>query len=116
IGQSVLMGYAAGADTAAVRALVWNATTSRMWPRDTELLWTAKPEQVGADGQGYYGLIAVRRQVELTGEGISEARPDFDPATNAPQVSMTMNPEAARVWARITGANINKPIAIVLDD
>ncbi|MDZ7689838.1 MAG: SecD/SecF family protein translocase subunit [Balneolaceae bacterium] len=53
--------------------------------------------------------------VEMTGEVIEEAQVTFDATTNAPQVSMNMNSEGARRWARITGANIGKPIAIVLD-
>ena len=31
-------------------------------------------------------------------------------------VSMTMNSEGARDWARITQRNIGHPVAIVLDD
>ena len=31
-------------------------------------------------------------------------------------VSMNMKPEAARQWARITAANLNKRVAIVLDN
>jgi preprotein translocase subunit SecD len=57
----------------------------------------------------------VKKQVELKGDVIEEARPTFDRYTNAPEVSMTMNREGARKWARITGANIGKPIAIILD-
>src|SRR5690625_7976767 len=61
-------------------------------------------------------MIAVRSQVELTGDAISEARVAFDPTTNVPEVSMTMDSEGGRRWSRITGANIGKPVAIVLDN
>src|SRR5690606_15075052 len=67
-------------------------------------------------GVNYFNLLPVRAQAELTGEVITEARPDFDPMTNAPQVSMRMSNEGARVWSRVTGANIGRPIAIVLDN
>jgi len=53
--------------------------------------------------------------VELTGDVVTEARPTFDQHTNRPEVSMTMNRQGARVWARVTGANIGRPIAIALD-
>ncbi len=36
--------------------------------------------------------------------------------TNTPIVSMEMDAEGSSDWARITGANINKRIAIVLDN
>ena len=41
---------------------------------------------------------------------VEEASIQFDPTTNVPEVSMGMNSEGARVWSRITGANIGKPI------
>lgn len=116
IGQGVMMGYASALDTARVRELLLASTVVRYWPRETHLLWTSRAETTGDDGTGIFGLIAVRSTAELTGEAIIEARPAFNPETNAPEVSMTMNPEAARVWSRITGANINRAVAIVLDN
>ncbi len=115
IGQGVVMGYASGQDTAAVRQKLLGSEVRRFWPRDLDLMWTSQPEQTGPDGVGIYALIAVRNSVELVGDAIVEARQTFDPQTNAPEVSMTMNAEAARVWSRITGANIGRPVAIVLD-
>lgn len=115
VGQGVVMGYAAAPDTARVRELLLAPDVRRYWPRDMTLMWTSKPEQEAADGTGVFAFIAVRSTVELVGDAIVEARQSFDPQTNAPEVSMTMNAEAARVWSRITGANIGRPVAIVLD-
>ena len=47
---------------------------------------------------------------------ITEARPDFDPFTNEPEVSITMNTEGAQTWSRLTGANVGKPVAIGTGD
>ena len=60
-------------------------------------------------------MVEIRSQVEMTGDVVSEARVAFDPNTNVPEVSMTMDSEGTRRWARITGANIGRPVAIVLD-
>jgi len=46
---------------------------------------------------------------------ISDARSQTN-QTGQVEVSMEMTPQAASRWAQITGANINKHIAIVLDD
>ncbi len=113
-GQGVTFGSAAASDTAEVNQLLGTNEVRRLLPRDIELMWTANP-QFESEGQGYYSLIGVRRQVELTGDVITEARPSFDQHTNRPEVSMTMDRQGARVWARITGANIGRPIAIALD-
>ncbi|MGM0738178.1 MAG: SecDF P1 head subdomain-containing protein, partial [Bacteroidota bacterium] len=113
-GQGVTFGSAAGPDTAEVNRLLSQQEVQRLLPRDITLMWTANP-QFDTEGQSYYSLIGVRRQVELTGDVVTEARPTFDQHTNRPEVSMTMNRQGARIWARVTGANIGRPIAIALD-
>lgn len=113
-GQGVTFGSAAGIDTSEVNRMISQPEVQRLLPRDITLMWTANP-QFEMEGRAYYSLIGVRRQVELTGDVITEARPTFDQHTNRPEVSMSMNRQGARVWARVTGANIGRPIAIALD-
>lgn len=109
-----LVGYATPDDTARVMDLLTTEDVQRMLPRSTTMMWSANPFQ-GQGGSELYQLIGVRTQIELTGDVIEAASVQFDPATNIPEVSMTMNSEGARKWGRITGANIGKPVAIVLD-
>jgi|AntRauTorcE11897_2_1112592.scaffolds.fasta_scaffold04752_3 preprotein translocase subunit SecD len=110
-----VFGYAAGTDTARVNELLNNEDVQRMLPRNAELMWGATPFQTTENGLNLFELIGVRDQIEMTGDVIEEASVNFDPTTNVPEVSMNMNSEGARQWSRITGANIGKPIAIVLD-
>jgi preprotein translocase subunit SecD len=84
-----------------------------------EILPGAKPEII-KDNKGkeykilsFYGL---KRDPELTGEVITDAVATYDPTTNQPIVTMSMNSDGAEKWAKITGANIKKRIAIVLDN
>lgn len=114
-GRSIIFGSATARDTAKVDSLLRVPTVQAMLPHGTELMWTAKSEFTDNNGNKYFNLIGIKKQVELGGDVITEARPTFDRYTNAAEVSMTMNREGAREWARITGANIGKPIAIVLD-
>jgi preprotein translocase subunit SecD len=109
-----LVGYAAADDTARVMELLNVDAIQRFMPRSTTMMWSASPLP-GQGGEDLYQLIGVRTQVELTGDVIEAATVQFDPATNVPEVSMSMNSEGARKWGRITGANIGKPVAIVLD-
>lgn len=83
-------------------------------PTNLEFLLSAKPEFY-QDGYGYYGLYLVNKEPELTGGVIVDAQANIDPQTSAPIVTMQMNAEGAREWARITGSNIEKRCAIVLD-
>ncbi len=57
----------------------------------------------------------VNKTPELTGVVVTDANANIDPSTSAPIVNMTMNSEGATDWARITGANVGKRIAIMLD-
>ena len=115
VGQGVIFGAVAVSDTAAVNAMLSRPEVQAMMPTGIELLYEANP--IGRDerGQDVYYLLGVRDNIELTGDVITEARVDFD-ELNRPQVTMVMNSEGARSWARITGANINRNVAVVLDD
>jgi SecD/SecF fusion protein len=114
-GNPYVFGYATGPDTAQVNRIIEREDFQERLPRNTTLLWGAQPF-AQQDGIDLFELIGVRSQIELTGDVISEARVAFDPNTNVPEVSMTMNSEGARRWARITGANIGRPVAIILDN
>ena len=87
-----------------------------MIPYDLEVLPSAKPEYTAEDGTEVFGIYGVKKDAELTGDVITNAFVDYDPTSNTPMVIMRMNNEGGDRWARITGANIGKRIAIVLDD
>ncbi|MBY0302184.1 MULTISPECIES: protein translocase subunit SecD [Sphingomonas] len=61
-------------------------------------------------------FIAVRRSAILTGDMLSDARQEFEPQTNAPQVSITFDSQGGRRFARTTQENVGKPFAIILDN
>lgn len=86
----------------------------RIIPNNAEFLFSSKP--IGfQDGQSIYVMYLVNRTPELTGGVITNAMANIDPTSNQPIVTMEMNSEGAREWARITGANIDKRCAIILD-
>ncbi|MDI6803476.1 MAG: protein translocase subunit SecD [Bacteroidota bacterium] len=87
----------------------------KLIPTDMIFLWSAK-HSIIAEGKKWYKLYPVKKEAELTGGVIVNARATIDPNYNTPVVNMEMNTEGARDWARITGANIQKRIAIVLDN
>lgn len=83
-------------------------------PNNVEFKFSAKTEK-DANGKEFYRLFLVNKEPELTGGVITDAQANIDPNTSTPIVTMTMNSEGATEWARITGANIGKRIAIMLD-
>jgi SecD/SecF fusion protein len=83
-------------------------------PDNVEFVFSAKPFTT-AEGKKIFTLYLVNKAAELTGGVVTDANANLDPSTSAPIVNMEMNSEGATEWARITGANVNKRIAIMLD-
>ncbi|MBS1568118.1 MAG: protein translocase subunit SecDF [Bacteroidetes bacterium] len=117
-----VVGYAAVADTAIVNKLLRMAPPKSPDPSQVmKLAWSAKPVRMGtADGasKDFMALYALRGprggKPKLDGSYITDARQDFDMKGDA-EVSMQMNPEGAQKWKLMTGENVGKQIAIVLD-
>lgn len=83
-------------------------------PDNVEFVFSAKPE-ITQDGENIYRMYMLNKQAELSGGVITDAQSTINPQTSAPIVTFQMNAEGAREWARITGSNIDKRLAIVLD-
>lgn len=117
-----VVGYAAVADTAIVNKLLKMAPPKSPDPSQVlMLLWGGQPVRMGtADGQDqdFMALYALRGprdgKPKLDGSYITDARQDFDMKGDA-EVSMQMNAEGAQKWKIMTGENVGKQIAIVLD-
>ena len=97
-----------------IRRWLESELVTRSVPNDVQFVWSAKPQTI--EGKKYFTLYPVKRTPELTGGVITTAQATLDPSFNQPIVTMEMNSEGSREWARITGANVGKRIAILLDD
>jgi len=61
------------------------------------------------------GVAELFNKTELTGTYLETARLEFD-QLGKPTVALVFNPEGAAIFARITKENVNKILAIFLDD
>ena len=107
-------GYVLDRDRDWVRSILAREEVQALLPQDFEFMWSAK--SVTSDDQRFYSLYPVKKQPELTGGVIVDARASISPEDGRPIVNMEMNSEGSREWSRITGANVNKRIAIALDN
>lgn len=113
--ENAAVGIAKISDTAIVNRML--AKVKDDLPKNLKLAWTVKPE---ASTPNMLQLIALKvtnpdGKAPLSGDVITDARQDFDVNGNV-EVSITMNQEpGARLWKNLTGQNINRQIAIVLD-
>ncbi|MEE1098235.1 MAG: protein translocase subunit SecDF, partial [Bacteroidales bacterium] len=112
--QHCVIGTATAANRTEIDRML--ALASKILPQDVMFLWGAKP----IDKTNEYELYVLQhtnkaKTALLDGDVISDAKSDFN-QVGQPVVSMVMKDEAARKWAKITGSNVGKSIAIVLDD
>jgi preprotein translocase subunit SecD len=61
-------------------------------------------------------FIAVKRQVMVSGEELTDAQQGFDQQTNSPVVNIRFNAAGGRKFGRVTSENVDKPFAIILDN
>ena len=111
------IGVVSVRDTATVMEYLNMRKVKEVLPRELSFRWTVKP----VDAKGlYYELVAIKvtdrdGKAPLEGNVITDARDDLDQISARSTVSMTMNPEGAKAWAKLTKENIGRSIAIVLD-
>jgi len=113
LNKGAVVGYASVKDTAKINRMF--EMVKATLPRDLRLAWEHKAMD---EKSGLIQLIALKgvgdKGSVLTGDAISDARQDYsDKGGN--EISMTMNAVGAKTWKKITGENIGKCIAIVLD-
>jgi SecD/SecF fusion protein len=112
--EGASIGFAAIKDTARVNRML--RSVSDVFPRNLKMAWNVKPAKETPDVIELVALKVTSRdgRAPLTGEVIINATQEYGQLGQV-EVSMTMNAEGARTWRRLTGDNIGRQIAIVLD-
>lgn len=105
-------------DTAQVNTYFNLPQIKELLPRNMRLLWTVKAID---EGGNYFELVAIKvtsrdGRPALEGDVITSARDEYSQMSGRSEVSMSMNPEGAKIWARLTRDNVDRCIAIVLDN
>ncbi|WP_050724405.1 protein translocase subunit SecD [Vulgatibacter incomptus] len=75
-------------------------------------------DAAGLAGAVSYRTYVLRSKTEITGDKLTDARVAVDQSGlggGKPYVSLSFDPEGARAFEQLTGANIGKRLAIVLD-
>ncbi|MCQ2199358.1 MAG: protein translocase subunit SecDF [Paludibacteraceae bacterium] len=117
-------------DTAKVMAWLEMGRQKGLIPNSTFFAYTVHEEGEENEGEkvvkikDHYGLIALKsrslrgkdRKAPLTGAHVVDAKSDFNNQQSVyASVSMTMDNEGAKTWAKLTRENIDRCVAVVLD-
>lgn len=119
-GTGPVIGFVAIKDTAKVIDYLNLKQVRDLLPaemRYAKFLWEAKTES--NSDENFMRLLAIAgnrdNEAYLQGDAIIDARQDYD-ELGRPSVSMSMNNQGANIWARMTGDNVGRSVAVVLDD
>ena len=122
-GNGPIMGYAQIRDTARVNAILNLPEVKALFPREAKFYWGFKPPKylskngIQATALELYVIRVTSRDGEppLDGEAISDASRQYS-QNGRVEVDMSMNADGAHIWKNLTGDNVGKAIAIVLDN
>lgn len=104
--------YVPREEMARVDYLLNKPEARRVIPDDLEFAWATETELI--QGMEYQKLYILKKRVEFSGKYLTDAKPRFD-EFRKPYVHFTLTKRGGRRFAQLTGANIKKPLAIVLD-
>jgi SecD/SecF fusion protein len=122
LAKGAIVGTARLSDTAQVNQFLVSPELIKALPQDLKLVWAAKPDVRELQEGGTVPLLnlfalKVPRggKPKLDGSTIVNAAQDFD-MKGAVEVTMQMDAEGAQTWKVMTGDNVGKAVAIVLDN
>ena len=110
-----IVGAAAAADMAAINEYLARPEIQNLFPADLQLKWGIKGEEMFGGRFALYALRAVDGKPAMDGSAVSTAQEQYSERSANAEVNLVMNSNGASQWAQLTGQNIGKPIAIVLD-
>jgi SecD/SecF fusion protein len=115
-GRMLDQGFIAKEEVSAVEKLLATAVLDSVLPPDTQLLWSdGDVANAGVTGRVLYVL---KKEPEMTGGSVASAEAQVGLEQTNPGawgVSMKMTPKGRSEFARVTGANVGRQLAIVLD-
>lgn len=106
-------------DTGTFNNYISQDVVKNNFPADVRFLYGIE-ERNEKNGIRYFPLYAIKTvlgsdKAKLEGEGVEESGQGYDDK-GRPSIKMQMTTLGSKVWAKMTGDNVDRPIAIVLDD
>jgi len=117
-----VVGMARKRDMAKIDSLLNMKQVKDLLPSNVKFRWSVKASQLNDQFYELYALKISNRDGSpaLSGDVVTDASADFAQnrlgRSGEQEVSMTMNAEGAKTWARLTKDNIGNCVAIVLDE
>lgn len=120
INQGPVVGIVAKKDTALLNKYLALDVVKNKFPNNIKFVFQAEDKNDSRNPNAPLYLYALKTApnggAKLEGDHVTEARMDYSPYDGKPEVSMAMDVAGARLWKKMTGDNVGKYVAVVLDD
>ena len=110
-----IVGAAREADMPAINEYLARPEVKNLMPADLVLAWAVKGEDYFGGRYALYALRSIDGKPAMDGASVATAQENYSQNGANAEVNLTMTANGTSQWAQLTGQNVGKPIAIVLD-
>ena len=115
------MGYVTSEDKGAVDMILKRNDVMSVFPEDLKFMWSAEMEPIAVNSkEKAYTLYAIRipesGKSRVGGKDVKTASTGYDEQSGKITVDLSMTNEGADKWAEMTSDNVNRMVAITMDD
>ena len=110
-----IVGAAREADMPAINEYLARPEVKNLMPADLVLAWAVKGEDYFGGRYALYALRSIDGKPAMDGASVATAQENYSQNGANAEVNLTMTSNGTSQWAQLTGQNVGKPIAIVLD-
>ena len=122
VNPGPIVGIVAKKDTAKLNYYLNLDVVRNKFPNNVKFIYGAEDKKAARDPNAPLYLYAIRTvpgstdEAKLEGDHVTDARMDYNPLSGKPEVSMSMDVTGSKIWKKMTGDNVGKYVAVVLDD
>jgi SecD/SecF fusion protein len=114
------LGFIGVKDTGTFSKYINLDVVKAVFPADVRMYYGAKPVKNKA-GESLMEVFVIKtvagsENPKLSGESVNQAGQDVDSRNGEVQVTMGMDAKGSKAWEKLTGDNVGRAVAIVLDD
>lgn len=121
VNDGPVVGIIRKQDTAQLNEYLRLDVVRNKFPNNVKFVYQAQNQEQANDPNMPLYLYALKTvpgaaESKLEGDHVTEARMDYNPLSGKPEVVMAMDNSGSRIWRKMTGDNVGRFVAVVLDD
>jgi len=121
VNEGPIVGMVSKRDTAKLNSYLRLDVVRNKFPNNVKFVYGAESKDDARNPNAPLYMYALKtvsgiNESKLEGDRVTDARMDYNPLSGKPEVVMAMDVVGSRAWKKMTGDNVGKFVAVVLDD